>query len=225
MRSLLKFIGFLAVVCVVFIVAVAAAFYYLVREGDVRRFLISEIERKTELKLELGDSELEIGRILGIRFRDVAVSEPDGGEPAIRAEGVTVRIALLPLLERKLIFYEIRLRRPSARLFQGKDGKIPLLDRLANLPFPKHNDAQFALDLRAIRINGGEIEFLDYSAEGTPVTTRLRDVDLELDRMGGTALRELFQKFRRMKPEENRGTALNFELRTGVERDSKQAKV
>ena len=57
MRSLLKFIGFLAVVCVVFIVVVAAAFSYLVREGDVRRFLISEIERKTELKLELGDSE------------------------------------------------------------------------------------------------------------------------------------------------------------------------
>jgi uncharacterized protein involved in outer membrane biogenesis len=225
MRKVLKFVGFLTLVCVLFVVVVSAAFYYLIREGEVRRFLISEIEQKTQLKIQLGDSDLEIGRILGVRFRDVTVSEPDGDEPAIQAESVTARVALLPLLERKLIFYEIRLHRGSVRVVRGKDGKIPLLDRLVNLPFLKNNDSQFALDLRAIKIADGEVEFYDYFTEETPVSTRLRNVNLDLDRISGIALREFIQNAVQAKPEQSRSPALNFVLRAGLEREGKQAKV
>ena len=58
---------------------------------------IEEIGAKTELQIQLGEAELEVGRILGIGFRDFALSEPGASRPAITAQRVTARVALLPL--------------------------------------------------------------------------------------------------------------------------------
>ena len=219
MRKALKLIGFIVSILLLFVVVVSVAFYHLIRGGEFRRFLISEIEQKTELKLRLGEADLEVGRILGIGFRDVALSESDNLQPAITAGRITARVALLPLLERKLIVYELHLRKPTARLVREKDGKVPLLDRLVNLPFLKNNDFQFALDLRAIKIADGEVDFYEQITDGTPSTTRLRDLQLELERVNGVALREFLQKLVRPKADRPRGPALTFDLRTGVERD------
>jgi uncharacterized protein involved in outer membrane biogenesis len=221
MRKALKLIGFIVSILVLFVVVASAAFYHLVRGGEFRRFLISEIEQQTELKLRLGEADLELGRILGIAFRDVALSESDNLQPAITAERITARVALLPLLERKLIVYELHLRKPTARLVRDKDGKVPLLDRLINLPFLKNNDFQFAVDLRAIKIADGGVDFYEQITDATPSTTRLRDLQLELDRVSGVARGEFLQKLVRPKAEADRprGPALTFDLRTGVERN------
>ena len=225
MRKALKFVGFLVFVLILFVAVASLAFYHLIEEGEFRRFLISEIEKQTELKVQLGEADLELGQILAVGFRDVALSEPGGTERAITAERITARVALLPLLERKLIFYEIGLQKPTAQMVRDKDGKIVLLDRLLNLPFLKKNDSQFALDLRAINITGGEVDFYDHFTGERPATTRLRNVDLEVQRISGVALREFFQKLVRPKTNQPHGPALQFDLRTGVQRDGQQTQV
>jgi len=128
MRRVLKFLGFLTILSVLFTVVAGLAFYHMVRVGDVHRFLSAEIEKRTELRTQLGQADLEIGWITGIVFRDLALSETGAAEPAITAQQVTARVALLPLLKRQLIFYEIRLQRPTAQFVREKDGRLPLLD-------------------------------------------------------------------------------------------------
>jgi uncharacterized protein involved in outer membrane biogenesis len=135
MRKVLKLIGFAAVTLVLFFIVASMAFYHLIRVGEFRRFLIEEVEKNTALKVDLGEAELEIGWITGIVFRRLAVSEPGTAKPAITAESVTARVALTPLLKRKVIFYEVRLQKPSAQFVGDPDGHIPLLDKLLNLPF------------------------------------------------------------------------------------------
>jgi len=225
MKKAFKLFAFVFFTFLLFLVGIGTAFYHLVRVGEFRRFLVSEIEQNTELKVALGDGDLEIGRILGIAFRDVAISEPNAPQPAITAERITARVALLPLLRRKLIFYEIRLEKPAARMERDKEGKLPLLDRLLNLPFLKTEDAQFGLDLRAVRITDGEVDFRDDYQEGLPSTTYLRGVDLRLQRFRGQALREFFQKLVRKKSKQPQGTALEFDLKTWVEKDHQVARV
>jgi uncharacterized protein YhdP len=219
MKKVFKLFAFVAFTFLLFLTVAVTAFYHLVRVGEFRRFLVSEIEQNTELKVYFGDGDLEFGRILGIAFRDVSIGEPDAPQAAITAKRVTARVALLPLLRRKIIFYEIHLENPTARMERDKEGKLPLLDRLLNLPFLKSDDAQFGLDLRTIKIVGGEIDFQDHFGDGPQLTTFFRQLDLKLSRIRGQALREFFQKLVRTKPVHRSGTALEFDLKTGIERD------
>src|SRR2546422_10740146 len=107
MRKALKFVGFLVFVLILFVAVASLAFYHLIRDAEFRRFLMSEIEKQTELKVQLGEADLELGKILAVGFRDVALSDPGGTARAITAARITARAAHLPLLERKRIFKAI----------------------------------------------------------------------------------------------------------------------
>ena len=225
MKKALKLLVLVAALFGLFLLVSFLAFYHLLSVGEFRRFLVSEIEENTKFKVQLGEAKLEVGRILGVGFHDLALSEPGDAAPVITAERITARVALMPLLRRKLVFYEIRLNQPAAQVVRDKDGKIPLLDRLLNLPFVKSAERQFALDLRTLKITGAKIDFLDHFLEGTARSTRLENLDLELARLRGAALRDFFQNLVRRKRDQPQGTALEFELKTAVATEGKEARL
>jgi uncharacterized protein YhdP len=222
MKKLLKLAGYLTAAVVLFFIVVSLAFYHLTRTGDFRRYLVGAVEQQTDLKVQFGEADLEIGGILGISFRDVALAESDHAAPALRAERVTARVALWPLLNRQLVFYEVRLRKPDVRLARDPHGRIPFLERLLNLPFLKEEYAQFKLDLRTVKITEGRFEFIDRAANPAPVTTRFSDVTLALERARPAALKEILRQWVGSKTTEAQGAALVFELAAGVERDDQR---
>ena len=193
MIKILKFIGFISATLALFFIVAALAFYNLVRVGDFRRFLADQIEKQTDLKVQLGAADFEIGWITGVVFQNVALTDGDDARPALTAERVTARVALRPLLQRQVIFYEIRLTRPVAHLVRDSEGRVALLDKLANLPFLKQHQGEFSLDLRSVRVDGADIELVDHASAGEP-RWRLVKGSLEIDRMRGQRLREFFQR-------------------------------
>ena len=225
MKKALKLSVFVAALFGLFLLVSFLAFYHLLSVGEFRRFLIAEIEQNTKFKVQLSEAKLEVGRILGVGFHDLALSEPGDAAPVITAERITARVALMPLLRRKLVFYEIRLNHPSAQVVRDKNGKIPLLDRLLNLPFVKSAERQFAFDLRALKITGAKIDFLDHFLEGTARSARLENLDLDLTRLRGAALRDFFQSLVRGKRDQPQGVALEFELKTAVAAEGKEARL
>ncbi len=225
MRTALKAFGFIIFTAILILIVVGLAFYHLIQVGEFRRFLISELERQTELRVQLGQADLEIGRILGIVFSNVALSEPDAAQPAVTAERITARVALAPLLQRKVIFYEVRLHKPTVRIARDKDGHIPVLDKLLNLPFVKQQDAQFNLDLRSIKVNDAEVELLDQRVAAGPAMIRLRGADIEIERLRDQRLREFVKDLMRLRKAEPQGPALEFEFKSAVEKNGKRMTV
>src|ERR1043166_670421 len=225
MKKALKFLAFGLFTLLLFFLVAAVAFYHLVSVGDFRRFLIQEIEQRTALTVRLGEGDLKFGRVLGIAFRDVAILEPNGSETILTAERITARVALWPLFRRRLVFYAIDLEKPAAHVTRDPDGKIRLLERLLNLPFLKSQDTQFSLDLRAIKIVGGNVEFRDHVKRALAGTTTLRGFDLRLNRIRGQALRQFFAKVVSKKPHPPNGTALDFDLKTTLAREGQTAQV
>src|SRR5215475_4038572 len=223
MRKGLKCFGIILFTLVLFVIVASLAFYHLIRTGELQRYLVSEIESKTEFKVQLGEAELEMGRILGVAFSDFALSEPDAMSPAITAERITARVALLPLFERKLILYGVRLYKPTARLVRDKEGRLPLLEKLRNLPFWTQEATQFGLDLRAIRIRDGEIDFEDQLSQKAPRTTRFRNVDLEIGRIRVQRSADLVKEVASPSRSEPPGAALDFNLRSDVGIDNEKA--
>jgi uncharacterized protein YhdP len=220
MRKALKLIGFLSVTAVLFFIVSSLAFYYLIRVGEIRRFLIEEVEKNTELKVGLGAAEMEIGWVTGIVFRDLAVSLPDASQPAITAERVTARVALLPLLHRQVIFYEVRLQQPAARFVRDKEGRIELLEKLLNLPLLKQQNSEFSLDLRTIKVHNGDIEYVDQQPQGAIGNWRLVDARVDLTRVRGQRLRDFMKDLMRRQPSEFDGAAFEFDLASAVVKDS-----
>jgi uncharacterized protein involved in outer membrane biogenesis len=219
MRKVLKLIVFISVTLFLFVIVCGLAFYHLMRIGEVRRFLIDEIEQRTELQTQLGAAELEIGWITGIVFRDLALTEPEAAQPVVTAERVTARVALLPLLRRQIVFYEIRAQRPTAQFVRDKDGRFPLLDKLLNLPFLKQRDGDFSLDLRSLKIDDGDIRFSDQRREESLGRWRLVNAELDLERLRGQPLRAFMKELLKRQPAAPEAAALAFGLKGVVLRD------
>ncbi len=208
----LAFIGFLVVV------ATSLAFYHLVRVGDFRRFLISQLEQQTELRLQLGEADLEIGTILGVSFRDLALAEPGRHQPEIVAERITARVALKPLLQRQLIFYEIRLYNPKIRLSREAGGRIPLLEKLLEFSSLKQEQTGVALDLRTVKVDGGEVFFDDQEGKKNALPTRVRGIELDIEFLRGERLRDRIREQFQPKQARPHGAALEFAFKGVVER-------
>src|SRR4029078_6511738 len=89
MRKALKLVGFLSAMLVLFFIVASLAFYHLARIGEVRPCFTDEIEKQTDLRVQLSGADLEIGWTTGIVFRDVNVREPDEAVPALMDEART----------------------------------------------------------------------------------------------------------------------------------------
>src|SRR5262245_2024524 len=220
MRKALKLVGFLSATLALFFVVSSFAFFYLIRVGELRRFLMDEVEKNTDLKVQLGAAELEIGWVTGVVFRDVAIALAADAEPALSAASVTARVALMPLLQRQVVVYEIRLLQPTAQIVRDKEGRIALLDKLFNLPFLKLQHSEFNLDLRSIKVQNGDIAYTDQRLEDGVGTWRLVDADVNLDRVRGQRLRDFMNQLFRRQPTEREGQALEFVLRSAVLKDN-----
>jgi hypothetical protein len=192
----------------------------LIRAGELQHFLVSEIEAKTAFKVQLGRADLEMGRILGIGFNNFALSESGATSPVITARRISARIALLPLLERKLILYGVRLHQPTARVVRDKEGRIPLVEKLRNLPFLTQDVTQFGLDLHGITCQGGEVEFEDQQAAKVPRRAWFRDIDLDVQRIRGQRLLDFVKELANLRQPEPQGAALDFNLRSAVETEN-----
>ncbi|MGZ8495089.1 MAG: AsmA family protein, partial [Candidatus Binatia bacterium] len=219
MKTLLKIGAFIGITAVLFFIVCAVAFYHLVRVGEFRSFVIDEIEQNTAFKVGLGAADIEIGWVTGIAFRDVAIAMPDSATPEIAAERVTARVALLPLLQRQVIFYEIRLQRPTVVLSGDAEGRIPLLEKLMNLPILKRPGEQFSLDLQTVKIRNGAIDYSDGRKRAGLGEWRLRQADVTVERVRGQRLREVMNDLLARPSTESTGAALHFEINSQVEKD------
>ena len=223
MKKLLKFGVFFAATSILLLIIGFLAFYHLLRMGEFRRFLISQLEQQTQLEVQLGEGDFEIGWIAGIGFRDLKLSEPAAAQPLLTAERITARVALLPLLQRKLIFYDVRLLKPAAQLVRENDGRIPLLDKLLTLPFLQQKSREYEFDLRSIKIQQAQFQWIDRLPQGDPVSFIVRDLDAEIERVGGRQLSELIRGLLKIGEKLPPGVVLQIALKGTLERDSQNS--
>ncbi len=110
-------------------------------------------------------------------FTDITITERDGIGEFLRADRLTLRIALLPLLEKQLIIRQLDLDAPRAGITRNRDGAFSISDLLEQQP------ASLSLQIRGIRIHNGTITLNDLKAAPEGVRLQLSGMDLVLGRM------------------------------------------
>lgn len=218
MKRLVKAASLLGGALLLFFGILLFAFYRLIQLGEFRRFIIDEVENRTQLKVSVGDVELQMGSVVGVSLRDFILLQPKGLRPLLSAEKVFIRVALLPLLERRMVFYEVRLSRPALQLSQEEDGRIPALDLLFSLPLQTQQQIDFILDVRELKLEKGDIVISDPTGNGA-AATRFREIDLSLRRLGANGPpRADSQALNNASSRAPSESGLEFDLRTMVER-------
>ncbi|MBI2985519.1 MAG: AsmA-like C-terminal domain-containing protein [Deltaproteobacteria bacterium] len=225
MKKLFKIIGLLGMALALFFVVVLFAFYRLVQVGELRRFLISEIERRTHLRVSVGEAELQMGKIVGISFTDLAVRTAESDRPVIAAQKTFIRVALLPLLERRMVFYQVRFYRPTVRLERDGEGEIAVSDLMVYFPLQAQGEDPFALDLREVKIEKGEVILADRQEALERPVIQLREVDLNLRRIraGELAPSATGTAQKTAAPSEG-DLAVEFELKAAIEGENNSAR-
>ncbi len=106
--------------------AVFFAVSHLIEAGELRRYLIHEFEARTGLKVEVGETRVALGRVMGVSFENLVLRDPAENRAILTAPLISMRVALLPLVRRQVVFHGLRFDRPRAQRRQGQGGQNAL---------------------------------------------------------------------------------------------------
>ncbi|MDD2335940.1 MAG: AsmA-like C-terminal domain-containing protein [Geobacteraceae bacterium] len=109
-------------------------------------------------------------------FKKIVIMEKDGSAPLLTADKLTFRIALLPLLDKRLVLRGIELEKPSVVLTRDLSGVFNVSDLFEG------SGKEVPLQIRGIRVKDGKLSFSDRGAGPGEVVTILDRLDLSIHR-------------------------------------------
>ena len=130
---------------------------------------------KRDLRYETSDFSFRYGP--SFSFRDVTIKEKDGVGDFVKADRLTISIALIPLLRRELVLSRMHLEHPVLQLSRDRAGVFNVSDLLSATP------GGATLGIRGIELARARIRFTDQALSGTPLITELSETDLYLSRL------------------------------------------
>ena len=140
------------------------------RKGDIISALSKKLNR--EVSYDTGDFSLYLGPTF--TFKGIKINEKDSRETFATIERITFRLAVLPLLWKRIVFKEVLLERPVGMLRRDRDGIFNIDDLLES-----QEEAQ-AIEIERITVNRGAMTFTDQLVIPSGFTTNLDDIDLKI---------------------------------------------
>ncbi len=138
--------------------------------------ILAELQKALQRQVlyEKGDFSLRFGP--SFVFTKVIVKEKDGSADFVTADRVTVKVALLPLLEKKLVLREIILDRPDIRIIRAPSGLFNISDLLEEKP------EAIPLQIKGIKVRKGNLRYLDHTVSAAGLATSVEEADLSINR-------------------------------------------
>jgi len=110
-------------------------------------------------------------------FTGITVMEKDGTTPFLTADRLTFRLALLPLLEKRLVLGQMVVENPSAVISRDRGGELSISDLL------KSTGTDVPLQVRGVRVKRGSLRFVDQGIGPGPVVTSLQEMNLTMSHL------------------------------------------
>lgn len=141
--------------------------------------LLVEIRKELNRPVTYGTGEVSLRFGPAFTFTDVQIQERDGSTPFATVAAIRFRLAILPLLEKKVILRRVELEKPVVQLVRNKDGTLNIDDLLRE----RETKSTIELRVRGVRVKQGNLIFTDHATVGGPLVTTLREADLFIGRL------------------------------------------
>ena len=171
---LLAIIGIILAIVTVCSVIICKRLLYLDTYKDD---IVAALKKSLHREIIYENGVFTLGFVPSFTFTGVIIKEKDSDSVFASTDKLTFKIALLPLLEKKLILKEVQLENPVFRLLRSKNGIFNFSDILEG------EKEAVPLQLKSIRIKHGSVTFVDQAVAQPGLTTSLEDIDLYLSRL------------------------------------------
>src|SRR6266545_1404296 len=167
-------VGIILVIVTVSSVIICKRLLYLDTYKDD---IIAALKKSLHREIIYEKGAFTLGFIPSFTFTRVIIKEKDSDSVFVSTDKLTFKIALLPLLEKKLLLKEVHLENPVFRLLRSKNGVFNFSDI-----FEGEKEA-VPLQVKSIRINHGSVTFIDQAVAQPGLTTSLENIDFYLSRL------------------------------------------
>jgi uncharacterized protein YhdP len=130
---------------------------------------------KRQVTYESGRFTFQFGP--SFTFTNVTIKDKNGTTDFIRADKITFKVGLLPLLEKKIALNQIILSQPKLNLSRDDKGIFNFDDLL------EQSESPISVHLKEMKLVGGTVNFTDRLVDPAGLTTRLADLDLHLSHL------------------------------------------
>ena len=167
---------------------VAAASLILNQLSDIENLkneLAEKISELTGSHVSIRHAELLISKGLGVSLQDVSLSRSPNSPPDLTAQEIWVDIDLIPLLAQELVIKKMLMRGSSAKVTRNPEGKFNFVGLLGIATPSEVLEENFIKIVKMglvpqLVIQNGNIEFLDYYQNPSPVPILLTNLNVSI---------------------------------------------
>lgn len=173
----IKLSGILLVFVATLVTGLAFFLPYLLDVNAYREEILTALQKSLNRQVSFKSGSFAWHFGPSFVFHDLAVKEPDGSSDLLAAEQITVQLALIPLLEKKVELKKIDLNGATLSLFRKADGTLNIDDLLK----PGKDTVQ--VQFKRVNMKRSTIKWQDMSLHEGNLSARLNNVQLSIDHL------------------------------------------
>jgi uncharacterized protein YhdP len=160
-------------------IVIATAFFlpYLLDVNAYRSEIVASLQQSLNRPVSFGSGSFAWHFGPSFDFTKFIVKERDGGTDFITAEQITIQLALLPLLEKRVELKNVVLNGSAISLSRSADGKLNIDDLL------KPGTTDLHINFNKIAINKGTIFWKDLAGQKVPFLASLTNISMTANRL------------------------------------------
>lgn len=163
---------------VVSVVVVAGSLMFRYLDLDTyKEEIVAQVKSTLKRDLRYGAGEFSFRYGPSFSFKDVTIKEKDGVGDFVKADRLTINLAVIPLLQGDLVLSRMHLERPVLQLSRDRDGVFNVSDLLTGTP------GGGAPGIRGVKLSKARIRFSDAAVSDPPLVTEFSETDLYLSRL------------------------------------------
>lgn len=177
---LVKISGLLLVTLATLVTATALFLPYLLDVNAYRAEIVTALQSSLNRHVSFSSGEFAWHYGPSFQFKTFVIKEKDGATDFVSAKQITVQLALLPLLAKKVELRKLILEEPFIALSRSEDGVLNIDDLTKS-----DGKSSVSVNFKHIRVNKGTLQWSDHGTnEARPIHAVLKNISLAADNLG-----------------------------------------
>ncbi|MCH8157176.1 MAG: AsmA family protein, partial [Nitrospinae bacterium] len=180
-------IYFLGSLFIVFLAVVNFVYVQLSDLDNLKGMAVEKLEDLTGRRVSIGAAEIDFGKGVSVRLRNIFVGSPDGPNRQFSARSAWVVVKLWPLLNQRIEVQKLIVEGASFQLTRNAQGRLNIgdLSRLFTEPTASRLFKVLSISfMHQLSILDGEVRFLDYynTPGPDPLVITVKNISLSVNK-------------------------------------------
>lgn len=176
-RTYIKFSGILALIAGTFIIGIAVFLPRLLDINAYRDEILATLQQSLNRKVNFNSGTFAWHFGPSFDFTGVIVKEPDGTSDFLKADRLSVKLALIPLLEKQVVLQDVSADGATIQLVRNSDGSLNIDDLL------KPSKESVPVHFRKVKLRRSSVTWRDMTIPKDGFQSSARNISLDLDRL------------------------------------------